>query len=86
MEEAGVPGYSSMPWYTISAPKAVPHAVVDKLNTEINAVLKMPDVIQKLEAIGVLPFGGTPEDAVKRNEDETKKWSQVIDAAKISID
>jgi len=86
MEEAGVQGYSSMPWYTISAPRGVPPAAIDKLNTEVNAVLKMPEVVQQLDAIGVLPIGGTPGDAVKRNEDETRKWSQVIDAAKISMD
>ena len=83
LAEAGVPGYESMPWYTISAPKGVPQPVVDKLNAEINAVLKMPDVVQRLDGLGVLPIGGTPADAQRRNETETRKWSAVIDAAGI---
>ena len=83
LDEAGVPGYASMPWYTISAPKGVPQPVVDKLNAEINAVLKMPDVVQRLDGLGVLAIGGTPADAQRRNEVETRKWSAVIDAAGI---
>ena len=86
MAEAGVPGYSSMPWYEISAPKGVPPAVIARLNTEINAVLKMQDVAKRLDNLGVLPIGGTPADAQKRNETETKKWSAVIDAAKMQAE
>jgi tripartite-type tricarboxylate transporter receptor subunit TctC len=86
MAEAGVPGYSSMPWYTISAPKGVPPAVLAKLNAEINAVLKLPDVAQRLDSLGVLPIGGTPADAQRRNEAETRKWSAVIDAAHMTAE
>jgi tripartite-type tricarboxylate transporter receptor subunit TctC len=86
MAEAGVPGYSSMPWYEISAPRGLPPAVIARLNSEINAVLKMPDVMQRLDSLGVLPIGGTPADAVRRNEEETKKWSAVIDAAKMQAE
>jgi tripartite-type tricarboxylate transporter receptor subunit TctC len=60
--------------------------VIARLNSEINAVLKMPDVMQRLDSLGVLPIGGTPADAVRRNEEETKKWSAVIDAAKMQAE
>ena len=81
MEEAGVAGYSSVPWYTVSAARDVPPAIVNKLNAEINAVLKSPELAQRWDGLGVLPLGGTPADAVRRNQAETKKWSAVIDAA-----
>lgn len=84
--EAGVPGYSSVPWYTISVAKGVPAAIVNKLNIEINAVLKAPDLVQRWEAQGVLPLGGSVADAVRRNKAETDKWSAVIDAAQIKLD
>ncbi|RYY64570.1 MAG: tripartite tricarboxylate transporter substrate binding protein, partial [Comamonadaceae bacterium] len=45
--EAGVAGYSSVPWYTVSAPRGVPPAVIEKLNAEINAVLKSPELAQR---------------------------------------
>jgi tripartite-type tricarboxylate transporter receptor subunit TctC len=84
--EAGVPGYSSVPWYEVSAPKGVPKAVVDRLNGDIDAVLKMPDVVRRLAALGVQPLGGTPADAVARNQAETKKWSAVIEAAHLQAE
>ena len=84
--EAGVPGYASVPWYTISAPKGVPAAVVNRLNTEINAVLKDPDLVQRWDKLGVVVLGGTPAEALKRNQAETAKWSAVIEAANIKLD
>ncbi|MES2840300.1 MAG: tripartite tricarboxylate transporter substrate binding protein [Pseudomonadota bacterium] len=84
--EAGVPGYSSVPWYTISAPSGVPAPIVNKLNTEINAVLKAPDLLERWATLGVVALGGTPADAVKRNQLETTKWNAVIEAANIKLD
>jgi tripartite-type tricarboxylate transporter receptor subunit TctC len=84
--EAGVPGYSSVPWYTISAAKGVPVAVVRKLNEEINVVLKSPELAQRWDALGVQPLGGSVAEAVKRNQAETEKWSAVITAAKIQVE
>lgn len=84
--ESGVPGYSSVPWYTISVASGVPTAVVNRLNAEINAVLKMQDLVQRWDGLGVVALGGSPADAVRRNEAETAKWSAVITAANIKLD
>lgn len=84
--EAGVAGYSSVPWYTISAPSGVATPIVNKLNTEINAVLKAPDLLERWATLGVVALGGTPADAVKRNQLETTKWNAVIEAANIKLD
>ena len=86
LAEAGVPGYASMPWYAISTAKGVPADVVAKLNAELNAALKSPDLAQRWETLGVLPLGGSPEDAVRRNRAETERWSAVIRAAKLSAE
>lgn len=84
--ESGVPGYSSVPWYTISVASGVPTAVVNRLNAEINAVLKMQDLVQRWDGLGVVALGGSPADAARRNEAETAKWSAVITAANIKLD
>jgi len=84
--EAGVPGYSSVPWYTISAPRGLPPAVRSKLNAEINAVLKDAELVKRWDKLGVVVLGGTPEEAARRNQVETAKWSAVIEAANIKID
>lgn len=84
--EAGLPGYSSVPWYVISAPKDVPQPIVEKLNLEINAVLKLPEVVQRWATMGIEPLGGSPADAVRRNRAETEKWSAVIVAANLKAE
>lgn len=84
--ESGVPGYSSVPWYTLSVASATPAAIVNKLNAEINAVLKDKSLVQRWEGLGIVALGGSPADAQKRNEAETAKWSAVITAANIKLD
>jgi tripartite-type tricarboxylate transporter receptor subunit TctC len=86
LAEAGVPGYSSVPWYTIAVAKGTPAAIVEKLNAEINVVLKNPEIVQRWEAIGMHPLGGTVADAAKRNQAETTKWTAVINAAKLQAE
>lgn len=84
--EAGVPGYSSVPWYTLSVASGTPAAIVDKLNTELNAVLKDKDLVQRWDGLGIMALGGSPADATRRNEAETAKWTAVIQAANIKLD
>lgn len=81
LDEAGVEGYESVPWYAVSAPRGVPPAVVQRLNAEIAAVLRDPSLIERWAGLGVLPLGGTPAEAARRNRIETAKWSAVIEAA-----
>jgi len=84
--EAGVPGYAAVPWYTVSGPKGIPAEIVRKLNADINAVLKSPELAKRWDTHGVIPLGGTPEDAARRNDTEVKRWSAVIEAAKIQVE
>lgn len=84
--ETGVAGYSSVPWYTISVAKGVPPAIVNRLNADINAVLKLPEFAQRWDALGVMPLGGTPAEAVRRNQAETEKWDAVIKAARLQVE
>jgi hypothetical protein len=60
--------------------------VINKLNAELNVVLKDKDLLQRWEALGISALGGTAADALRRNEVETAKWGAVIDAAKIKLD
>jgi NAD(P)-dependent dehydrogenase (short-subunit alcohol dehydrogenase family) len=73
-------------WYTISTAKGVPAEIVNRLNAEINVALKSPDLAQRWETLGVLPLGGTPQDAVNRNRTETERWSKVIESAGLRAD
>lgn len=81
-----VPGYAAVPWYTISGPRGLPDPILRKLNADINTVLKSPELAKRWEPQGIIPLGGTPEVAASRNQEEVKRWSAVIDAARISVE
>ena len=81
-----VPGYAAEPWYPVSAPKGVPPEILRKLNADINAALKSPDLAQRWESLGVTPLGGSLDDAARRNAIENERWSKVIKAARIQVD
>ena len=84
MDEAGVPGYASVPWYTVSTASGVPAGIVHRLNAEMNVALKSPELAERWEKLGVLPLGGTPQEAAARNRIEFERWSKVIEAAGLS--
>ena len=86
ISESGVPGYEAVPYYTISTSSKVPADLVRKINADIDAVVKAPDVAARWTELGITPLGGSAEAAVKRNAVETEKWSKVIQAAGIRVD
>ena len=81
MMEAGVRGYESSTWYGLLAPKATPRGVVMKLNGEIVAILKLPEVKDRLLADGAEPVGNSPEQFGEFIKSEIAKWGKVIRAA-----
>ena len=84
--ESGYPAFESLAWNGVLVRAGTPKAVVDRLNAEINAVLKMPDVVQKMNAAGFELIGGTPEAFGALIRAESDKWAPVIRAAAIKID
>lgn len=78
MIEAGVKGYEALGWTALVAPKGTPPAVVQKLNTMLQEVLKMPQVKQKLDALAFEPWPGTPQFMQKTVAAEYAKWGEVV--------
>ncbi len=76
--ESGVPGYEVIAWYNVFAPARTPRPVIDKLNSEINRMLKTPDVRERFQALGVAPLGSTPEALGKYLEFEVNRWAKLI--------
>jgi tripartite-type tricarboxylate transporter receptor subunit TctC len=83
LAEAGVPGCESDTWNAITAPPKTPAAIVAKLNGAMNQVLKVPDVLAHFEQMNLTPGGGTPTEMAAFIKSETKRWGDVIRAAKI---
>ena len=84
--EAGVPGYEMSPWIAVFAPAGTPKPIVDKLNTEINKVLKLPDVAQSLSGQGLDPWPGTPEEFSARLRADYEKYGRLIKLTGARID
>jgi tripartite-type tricarboxylate transporter receptor subunit TctC len=84
--ESGVPGYESIVWYGLFGPRALPTAIAEKWNAEINRILKAPDVRDRFLAAGMSATGGSLREADDYFVAETKRWATVIRAAKISLD
>jgi tripartite-type tricarboxylate transporter receptor subunit TctC len=81
--ESGLPDYKVTSWNGISAPAGTPPPVVERLNREINAIVAMPDVKQKLLDLGVEASGSTPRALDRLLVAEIDKWKQVVLRAKI---
>jgi tripartite-type tricarboxylate transporter receptor subunit TctC len=73
-----VPGYEASQWYGLGAPRGTPSAIVETLNSEINAALADPKMRARLADIGGEPLPGSSADFGKLIADETEKWAKVV--------
>lgn len=73
-----VPGYEASAWYGIGAPRATPADVIQKLNSEVNAVLAEPKIKARFDDLGGVILRGTPAEFGKLVADETEKWGKVV--------
>lgn len=84
--ESGVPGYEVTSWNAILAPAGTSKDIIAKLNAEINKLIVMPEMKQRLIDNGFEPVGGTPEKAADKIHSEIAKWAPVVKAAGIKVD
>jgi tripartite-type tricarboxylate transporter receptor subunit TctC len=73
-----VPGFESNTWFGVFGPKNLPPEVTQRLNAEINAVLKTPEFQDRLRALGYDAAGGSPADFSKVVAGDTAKWARLI--------
>lgn len=83
MMEAGVAGYESATWYGIVAPAGTSADIVNRLSSEIVAILKSPEMNDRLSKEGADPVGNTPAEFSRHIQTEIEKWRKVIRAAGI---
>lgn len=76
--EAGVPGYEATIWLGLMAPKGTPKAVVDKLNAEVNKVIKRPDVTEAWAKQGAVAMVMSPAEFEAFLKKDIEKWANVV--------
>ena len=84
--ESGLPGFEVTQWYALFAPAKTPKAVIDRLNTEVVAVMNDPDTVKRFAEQGADAETSSPEALGRYVEAEIAKWKKVITAAKITAD
>jgi len=86
VEESGVKGFAFVSWYGLWGPKNLPADLSNKLQTEIAKVLALPDVKQRLNALGFDPIGSGSEQFAAYIRDEMAKYEKIITDAKIKAE
>ena len=78
-----VKGYEALSWYGIFAPARTPRAIVDRLYQELATMVKRPQVVERLIALGIDPEGSSPQEFAVQVKQEIAKWGRVVKLAKV---
>lgn len=84
--EQGVAGYEVSSWNGLFGPANLPRPIVEKVNAEATRALRLPEVTQRLEALGAQPSMGTPEDFSQFLRAELTRWAEVVRSSGATAD
>jgi tripartite-type tricarboxylate transporter receptor subunit TctC len=84
--ESGLPGFDINTWFGIFVPAGTPRAAVDRLHAEFTKALAMPDVREKMLALGAEPVGSTPAEFAAYVKSEAAKYAKLIKASGAKVD
>jgi tripartite-type tricarboxylate transporter receptor subunit TctC len=86
LAESGVKGYDVPIWHGLIAPKGMPRVAVEKMNAEVNKLLKSKDTAEQLQTDGVSPKGGTPEAFRDQIRKEVDLWKKAVAATGVKAE
>jgi tripartite-type tricarboxylate transporter receptor subunit TctC len=86
VSEAGVPGYEAVQWFGIAVPAGTPKEIIQRLNSEIRAILALPEVRARFTELGFDVVGDTPEEFAEFLRSENAKWKKIADIAGTKLD
>jgi len=84
--ESGLPGFEAVQYYGLAAPAGTPRPIVDRLNKELQAILKSDDTKKRMIDLGSEPTPGTPEDYAANIQREEGKWAALIKKLGLKIE
>ena len=85
-EEAGLSGYDASTWNGITVPAGTPRAIIERLNSEIVKILRVPGTVERLAVDGSVAIGNTPEEFGVFIKAEHVKWSRVVRESNIRVE
>jgi len=85
LAEAGMPAFDRYTWFGMFAPAGTPKEIVARVNAEVAAALKAPDLLERFAAAGAEAVGSTPEQFVERIKSDATRWAEVIRAANVKV-
>lgn len=81
--ESGVPGYDVTSWNALFAPTGAPREAVERIGAELALVLAEAPVVARLAELGIEARGSTPADLAQRLRDDIRRWTAVVERARI---
>jgi tripartite-type tricarboxylate transporter receptor subunit TctC len=86
LDESGLKGLDVNVWLGLFAPAGTPAAIVARLNAEVNKVLQMPDVRERIAAQGVSPAGGTSEAFAEFVKSDYARWGKIVKESGVKVE
>ena len=83
---ATLPGFEALQWFGILMPAGVPNEIVAKLNAEIVKILRLPEIRERFQAMGIEIVGNTSEQFAAFMHAETVKWGRIVKESGAKID
>jgi tripartite-type tricarboxylate transporter receptor subunit TctC len=86
LSESGLTGFDVSTWFGLMAPAGTPKPIIDKIQKEVAAILKIPEVREQLLGSGAEPEGGTTEQMRQQINAEVKKFSALAKKINLQLD
>jgi tripartite-type tricarboxylate transporter receptor subunit TctC len=86
MQEEGYDAFEATTWYGLVGPGKLPPAIAQKVNRDVNTILAMPDVQEKLDTYGAEDGGGSPDKFAQFIRSEQAKWGKVVKDGNVKVD
>ncbi len=81
-----LPGFEALQWFGLLMPAGTPPEIVSRLNAEVVKILRLPEVRERLQAMGIEIVGNTPAEFAAFMRDETAKWGRIVKDSGARID
>ncbi len=86
ISESGLPGFEAVGWFGLLTPAGTPKDVIAKVNAAVGRALRLPDVHERLTALGVELYGGTVQEFDAFQKAQMEKWARVIREAHVRLE